>query len=86
MPSPLPVLVVDAATTSTLSAARSGSGSRPSSAVPRSSSVPLSVAREMSATQSTKVAAPGSAHVKVIVLIEAKVSPSRRPVMSTSMS
>ncbi|WP_257954118.1 hypothetical protein [Nocardioides sp. B-3] len=40
----------------------------------------------MSATQSTNVVAPGSAQEKVIVLTEAKVSPSSRPVMSTAMS
>ena len=40
----------------------------------------------MSAAQSTKVVAPGSLHVKAIVLTEAKRSPSSSPVMSTAMS
>ena len=86
MPSPVAVLVVLASTTSTLSAARAGSGSRPSAAAETSTSAPFSVARLTSAAMSTKVVAPGSAHVKVIVLVDANTSPSRSPVMSTAMS
>ena len=83
---PVAVLVVLASTTSTLSAARAGSGSRPSAAAETSTASPLSVARLTSAAMSTKVVAPGSEHVNVIVLVDANSSPSRRPVMSTAMS
>ena len=86
MPSPLAVLVVLASTTSTLSAASAGSGRRPSAACETSTSSPLRVARATSIATSTKVVAPGSLQVKVMVLTEEKTSPSSRPVMSTAMS
>ncbi len=86
MPSPEDVLVVLASTTRTLSAASPGSGRRPSAQVETSRSVPLSVARATSIATSTKVVAPGSEQVKVIVLVEANSSPSSSPVMSTAMS
>ena len=85
---PLELAVSDwaVATTSTLSAARSASGSRPSRADAGSSGRPLSSARSTSAAQSTNVEAPGSAQLKVIVETARKVSPSSSPVRSTSMS
>ena len=86
MPSPVAVLVVLASTTRTLSAASAGSGSRPSAAAETSISSPLSVARLTSIATSTKVVAPGSLQVKVMVLVDANTSPSSRPVMSTAMS
>jgi hypothetical protein len=86
MPSPDPVLVVLERTTSTFSAASAGSGSRPPAAPDTSTSTPLRVALLMSAAQSTKVVAPGSAQRNVMVLTAEKSSPSSSPVRSTSMS
>ncbi len=86
MPVELPVSACAEATTSTLSVARSGRGNRPSAAVVRSRSRPLRVALRMSATQSTKVDAPGSRQLNAIVDTHSMVGPSRRPVMSTAMS
>ena len=85
-PLPLPVSRWTASTTSTLSAARSGSGIRPPATAPRSRSRPFRVALRTSATQSTNVLAPGRLLVKVIVEVEAHTSPSSRPRRSTSMS
>ena len=85
---PWELLVSDwrAVTTRVLSAARPGSGIRPPSMVARSRSVPLRTALLTSAVQSTKVAAPGSAQVKVMVLVDSMTSPSSNPRMSTAMS
>ena len=86
IPCALAVSDCDDATTRTFSARRSGSGSRPRSAVAGSSATPLSVADEMSATQSTNVDAPGSRQVNVMVEVASSTAPSKRPRRSTSMS
>lgn len=72
--------------TSSFSAARSESGTRPSATDVRSMGRPLRVAASMSAAQSTNVAAPGVRHANRIVDVARHCGPSSKPVMSTAMS
>ncbi len=74
------------AMTSTFSAARCGSGRRPSATVARSSSTPLRLAAPTSPTASRNVAAPGSEQLNVTVDVDDQTSPSSNPVRSTSTS
>src|SRR3954452_23979858 len=67
-------------TTSTLSAARSGTSSCPPGGRPVASGRPLSVASSTSPRQSTNVVSPGVAAENVIVEVVSRASPSIRTV------